>query len=272
MPRPQKCRRICKEPDYSVFSSEDSKSIESVVIYKDEFEAIRLIDYEKKTHEQCAKIMNIARTTVTEMYEIARFKIADSIINGKKLVIAGGNYYVCDGSAYKHCGDNCRFCMELERETKDKEINKINNKMNRSFNMKLAVTYENGAVFQHFGHTEQFKIFEINNKEILSSEIVNTNGSGHGALAGLLKSLNVDVLICGGIGGGAKIALEENGIKLYGGVNGNVDDVVSSFLNDSLIYNPDIQCSHHSHSEGHSCGEHGCGNHDSDTLSFKRVK
>ena len=87
--------------------------------------------------------------------------------------------------------------------------------------MRIAVTYENGEIFQHFGHTEQFKVYEVENGKIVDSKIVDTNGSGHGALAGVLMSLNADVLICGGIGGGARMALQEVGIKLFAGVSGH---------------------------------------------------
>ena len=78
--------------------------------------------------------------------------------------------------------------------------------------MKIAVTFENGNVFQHFGHTEKFKIYDISNGKIVNESIVDTNGSGHGALAGFLKENSVDTLICGGIGNGAKQALAEAGI------------------------------------------------------------
>lgn len=127
--------------------------------------------------------------------------------------------------------------------------------------MIIAVTYENGQIFGHFGHTEQFKIYKTENGKILSSEIIDTNGSGHGALAGLLASLNVDVLICGGIGMGAQMALGEAGIKLFGGVCGSADDAVAAFLAGSLSYDPDAKCDHHGHhhDEGHQCGSHGCG-------------
>lgn len=124
--------------------------------------------------------------------------------------------------------------------------------------MKIAVTYENGQIFQHFGHTSQFKIYNVENGAVTSSEVVDTLGSGHGALAGFLKMNGVDTLICGGIGGGAKTALSEAGIKLYGGCSGNCDMAVSQLLNGTLNFNPDIMCSHHSHEKGHSCGEHGC--------------
>ena len=127
--------------------------------------------------------------------------------------------------------------------------------------MKIAVTYENGNIFQHFGHTEQFKLYNVEGEKIVSSEVVSSNGSGHGALAGFLSSLGVEVLICGGIGAGAQNALAEAGIKLYGGVSGNADGAVESFIFGMLSYDPNVSCNHHSHGEGHVCGSHGCGSH-----------
>ncbi len=80
--------------------------------------------------------------------------------------------------------------------------------------MKIAVTYENGQVYQHFGHTEQFKVYTVEEGKIVSSEVVGTNGQGHGALAQVLTSLQAEVLICGGIGGGAQAALPAAGRKI----------------------------------------------------------
>ncbi len=127
--------------------------------------------------------------------------------------------------------------------------------------MKIAVTYENGMVFQHFGHTEQFKIYEVEDNKVVASEIVDTNGSGHGALAGFLAGQGVDVLICGGIGGGAKTALAQAGITLYCGVSGTCDKAVNDLLAGCLVFNPDFMCTHHSHDnhENHNCGSHSCG-------------
>lgn len=127
--------------------------------------------------------------------------------------------------------------------------------------MKIAVTYENGQIFQHFGHTERFKVYCVDDGKIISSNIVDTNGSGHGTLAGILKKTGVDVLICGGIGGGAKIALADAGIKLYGGVKGSCDEAVNAYLAGNLGYDPNARCDHHDHKHGgdHTCGEHGCG-------------
>mgnify|MGYP000927519020 FL=1 len=127
--------------------------------------------------------------------------------------------------------------------------------------MKVAVTYENGQVFQHFGHSEQFKVFDVENGAIVKSEVIGTNGSGHGALATLLSGQGVDVLICGGIGGGAQTALKEAGIELFGGVSGSADDAVAAYLAGTLAYNPDVQCNHHGHEHQGNCGSGGCGSH-----------
>ena len=126
--------------------------------------------------------------------------------------------------------------------------------------MKIAVTYENGLVFQHFGHTEKFKIYTVENNEVISSQVVDTLGSGHGALAGFLSLNGVNVLICGGIGGGAQNALKEAGIKFFGGVTGGCDDAVKAYLNKTLIFNPDVKCNHHDHGD-HDCSDHDCGDH-----------
>ena len=126
--------------------------------------------------------------------------------------------------------------------------------------MKIAVTYDNGQVFQHFGRTENFKVYEVENQNVVSSEIIGSNGTGHGALAGLLAEEGIDVLICGGIGGGAQSALEEAGIELVAGASGNTDEVIETYLRGELI-STGSNCHHHDHEEGHSCGAHGCGGH-----------
>lgn len=129
--------------------------------------------------------------------------------------------------------------------------------------MKIAVTYENGNVFQHFGRTEFFKVYEVENQQIISSEVISSNGTGHGALAGLLAGQAVDVLICGGIGGGAQAALAEAGVELCAGAEGDVDKAVDAYLKGELI-STGANCDHH-HEEGHDCGHHEdghtCGGH-----------
>ena len=130
--------------------------------------------------------------------------------------------------------------------------------------MKIAVTYDNGEIFQHFGKTENFKVYEVEDNQVVSSEVIGSNGTGHGALAGLLSEQGVDVLICGGIGGGAQAALAEAGIKLYGGVSGDADAAVNALLSGNLGYDPNVHCDHHDHAhgeDGHTCGDHGYGKH-----------
>ena len=128
--------------------------------------------------------------------------------------------------------------------------------------MKIAVTYDNGNIFQHFGKTEFFKVYEVEDNKVISSEVIGSNGTGHGALAGLLADQGVDVLICGGIGGGAQSALEEAGVELCAGAQGDADQAVEAYLKGELV-STGANCDHH-HEEGHSCGGHEeghtCGN------------
>lgn len=125
--------------------------------------------------------------------------------------------------------------------------------------MKIAVAYDNGNVFQHFGKTEYFKVYETENNQVVSSEVISSNGEGHGALAGVLAAQSVNVLICGGLGGGAQTALDEAGIQVFSGVQGSCDEAVEAYLKGELV-STGVNCDHHDHEEheeGHSCG--GCG-------------
>lgn len=123
--------------------------------------------------------------------------------------------------------------------------------------MRIAVTYDNGNIFQHFGHTESFKIYETEEGKIVSSEVIGSEGSGHGALAGLLDKNGIDVLICGGIGNGAIDALNDAGIEVYAGISGSTDEAVNAFLAGELVPSG-ANCSHHDEEGGcaGSCG--GC--------------
>ena len=239
MPRPTRCRRIERLPEYRSFSPDDAEATASVLLTLDEYETLRLLDGENLTQESCAVRMNISRTTVTAIYDSARRKIADALVNGKRLLITGG------------------CCEYGPVEITQKIIEK------RSSCMRVAVTYDNGEIFQHFGHTEQFKVYDIQDGKIVNEHIVDTNGSGHGALAGFLRAAEVETLICGGIGMGARVALQEVGIKLMPGVSGDADAVVKDFLADKLDYDPNTECHHHDHEhgEGHECHHGDCGSH-----------
>ena len=124
--------------------------------------------------------------------------------------------------------------------------------------MRIAVTYEDGNIFQHFGHTEYFKLYDVENGSVVVATTIHTDGSGHGALVDILKKHNVDALICGGIGAGAKHALAKACIKLYGGAFGNADQAINSLLTGSLNYNSDLECNHHAEHHGGDCADHNC--------------
>ena len=125
--------------------------------------------------------------------------------------------------------------------------------------MIIAATYDNGVIFQHFGRTEFFKLYQVEEGKVISSRVISSNGSGHGALAGVLADNGVDVLICGGIGGGAQSALAQAGIEICAGAQGDTDAAVEAYLAGELV-DAGVTCDHH-HGEEHTCGDHGCGEH-----------
>ncbi len=129
--------------------------------------------------------------------------------------------------------------------------------------MRIAVTYEQEMVGQHFGRTEHFKIYDVEDGTVKTSRIIDTNGTGHGALAGFLRAAEVETLICCGIGMGARNALADVGIQLLPGVSGNADQAVSDYLSGKLAYDPNTECHHHDHEhrEGHNCHHGNCGSH-----------
>lgn len=252
MSRPRKCRRVCHFPEINEFSPIGEVSGEPVILTIDEFETIRLIDKESLSQEECGVQLCVGRTTIQKIYESARKKLANALVLGLPIKIEGGDYCLCNG--------NVDFCYKSDCFKKQIHIKFLMDKGEKL--MRIAVTYENGNIFQHFGHTKQFKVYDVEEGKIVRTDIIDTNGSGHGALAGVLSALKADVLICGGIGGGAQTALAESGIKLYGGVSGNADEAVTALIAGNLDFDPDVHCEHHDHEhngETHSCGDHGCG-------------
>ncbi len=249
MPRPRKCRKVCHMPKVCNFVpvGQDENQT-AVVLTVDEFETIRLIDEQGFSQEECSSYMQVARTTAQAIYNTARAKIATALVEGMPLRIEGGDYRLCEGKEdVCHCGGCQRHRYGDQFQEKGEK------------QMRIAVTYEDGNIFQHFGHSEQFKLYDVEDGKIVNTQVVDTNGQGHGALAGFLTGAKVDVLICGGIGGGAQNALAQAGIQLYGGVAGSCDAAVEALLANNLGYNPNVECSHHGHGEGHSCGGHSCG-------------
>ena len=252
MARPQRRRRICREPEYRLFQPDGIPGREAVNLTCDEFEIIRLVDHTGLTHEQASRRMDISRTTATEVYESARKKIADAIVSGKCLTIGGGSYRLCPGDGCENrCGPSAP---------------PISHQPKGEITMRIAVTYEDGAIFQHFGHTSQFKLYDVEEGRVTRAVVIDTNGSGHGALATFLTAFQVDKLICGGIGGGAINALAGAGIDLYPGIDGSADMAVMQLIHGVLPKRTDVRCNHHHHhaedhdcgSHAHTCGDHGC--------------
>jgi len=251
MPRPCKRRRVCFEPACKLFTPAGSGAgVPTITLTLDEFETIRLIDYLGRSQEECAESMHVARTTAQAIYGSARAKLATSLVQGMALRIEGGDIVLCTGREAE-----CTRCG-LDNEHGGCQCN-----FRRVKRMRIAVTYEDGQIFQHFGHTKHIKLYMIEGSEVKSSVVLPTVGSGHGALAGFLAHNQVETLICGGIGGGAQQALQAAGIKLFAGVSGDADAAVEALLKGTLRYVSEATCSHHDHEDGHDCH---CDDHDHD--------
>ena len=226
MARPTKARMIENIPSKSWFKEVGEENGNVLEMYYEEFEVIRLIDYEHLSQSQCALHMHISRSSVQALYEEARKKLARFLVEGGKLHLVGGHYEI------------------LKKE--------------RTITMKIAVTYDQGMVFQHFGKTETFKIYEVDDNQIVDERLMSNQGKGHGALVDLLKEAGVDVLICGGIGAGARNFLNKAGITLFAGAVGDCDRQVEAYLNGTLPKNEAVDCHEHEghhchHEDGHKC-------------------
>ncbi|MGN0976874.1 MAG: DUF134 domain-containing protein [Faecousia sp.] len=229
MPRPTKCRRVCQFPQTLEFCpAQGAEGKEPVILTVDEYESIRLIDKEDLSQEQCAARMQVSRTTVQQIYANARKKLALALVDSLPIRIQGGDYQLCDGRD-PDCGSAFCFPQQFRRQydkPKGKAITRV------------AVPYENGGIFQHFGRSLHIKFYDIADGRILFSGIVDTEGHGHCALVGLLNALDVDILLCGGIGPGARAALAAAGIQLYSGLSGNADTAVASLIAGTLSADP----------------------------------
>ena len=242
--RKEKPRRVGIVPEYVSFSPGglDAPDERRVQLTLDELEAIRLIDLEGLDQRQAAERMCVARATVAAVYARARHDIADALVNGKNIAIGGGSVTLAPlatrAKPWPH---------KLEEDKLEEDMTRI------------AVTYEDGNVFQHFGRTQSFKLYDVEDGEVVTSQVVGAGGVSHGALAGLLAENGVDVLICGGLGGGALAALQRAGVCVYGGAQGPADDAVAAYLAGSMRQTDEASCGGHGH-HGHEggCGHGGC--------------
>lgn len=233
--RRQKVRNVGAEPEYLGFSPDGPASGRDITLAVDELEALRLVDLEHLSQAEAAERMGVARATVAAICDRARAKVAEALVDGRCLVVSGGNV------AYASAPQTDAEPWPAKKESA----------------MRIAVTYDNGNVFQHFGRTEQFKIYDVEDGKVVSSQVVGSNGAGHGALAGVLAAGGVNILICGGIGGGAINALSQTGIDIYAGAQGDCDAIVAAFLAGEFEQVESATCD--CHGEGHEHGHEGCG-------------
>jgi predicted DNA-binding protein (UPF0251 family)/predicted Fe-Mo cluster-binding NifX family protein len=214
MSRPKKKKLISAEPAYRCFGCRGRCEAPKIEMSLEEYETIALLDGAGLSQEETAFRMGVSRTTITALYASARAKIADFLIHGKRLSLAGGCYEIAKGDAPQGID-------AYQKEGKE--------------NMKIAVSYENEQVFQHFGQSPSFKLYEIKDKKVRATQVEATAGVGHRDLIPWLQERHVNVLICGGIGGMAIDLLKEAGIACYAGVMGQADEAVQQFLADQLV-------------------------------------
>lgn len=239
--RREKLRRVGIIPEYRGFTPDGLASGDAINMTVDELEALRLCDLGGLSQEEVAQHMGIARATVAAICSRAHRKVANALVNGRAIVIEGGNI------AYSPITTTTAAWPAKEVDT-----------------MRVATTYDNGNIFMHFGRSEQFKIYDIQDGKVLNEQVVGTDGTGHGALAGLLANGGVDTLICGGIGGGAINALTQAGITVYAGAQGSCDACVEALIAGTLAQTgkATCDCHGHDHEHGESCGCHGHHDHE----------
>lgn len=227
-------KRIGAKPIAKEFKPIIEKSIDPIICEKDtklsldieEWEAMRLVDYLNVERIKAANAMGISRQTINLLLKSARTKIARALVEGLSLSIEHNL--------------NADFVLHDNRF------------LGRRKDMKVAVTHEQGKIFEHFGRTQEFEIFNVEKGEIIESNIIGAPAEGHGAIVGFLNKQGVDVLICGGIGPGAVNSLKESGIAIYAGASGDVRVQVEAFLKGQLPEKGEANCNHH-HEGGHSC-------------------
>lgn len=231
--RREKLRRVGIIPEYRGFTPDGLASGDAIDMTVDELEVLRLCDLEGHNQEAVAQQMGIARATVAAICSRAHRKVANALVNGRAIVIEGGNI------AYSPITTTTAAWPAKEVDT-----------------VRVATTYDNGNIFMHFGRSEQFKIYDIQDGKVLNEQVVGTGGTGHGALAGLLANGGVDTLICGGIGGGAINALTQTGITVYAGAQGSCDACVEALIAGTLAQTGEATCDFHGHDHEHT-HEHG---------------
>ncbi len=249
MPRPIKMRRICGCRHAGVHTGAVAIHLSAA-----EFEALRLSDLEEIPQSSAAERMAVSRGTFQRLLYAGHRKTAFALAANRPLTVDAPDSAVETVQSGCANSDRCRYCYrKLSYTTLHSTGENI---------MRIAVTSENGQVFQHFGHTPEFSIFEIEDQRIAGMKTESTGDSGHEELVRFLADRQVEILLAGGIGAGAQNALAEANIKLVGGVSGDVVEAVGNYLKGTLHPRCDFQCKGHQHGPtSHDCAHHCHGGH-----------
>lgn len=253
MARPVKERKVYQLPEWECYgpvAASEARTEELMVLSAEEYEAIRLIDLEGCSQAECAASMEVARTTAQAIYSEARKKLAAALVYGRPLQVAGGNYELCAMDA-EHPDRHRWGCPRWARRRQ---------LQGKGARMKIAVPYADDVIDQHFGKSEAFKLYTVEKNTITASEIVRAQGQGHRAMIDFLTALDVDAVICGGIGATARDMLQTTGIALYAGVKGLCDRAAAELVAGTLQSQREgANCHHGQEVHGTGCGSHGMG-------------
>jgi len=221
-----------------------------VTLTIDAIEALRLCDLEELDQEQAASMMGVSRGTLQRILYRAHKATAEALIAGKGIHITGGNYRV---NQYACKNIKCHRCNFADEKKNQQLLTKIKSNLEDTI-MKIAITTEGNQIFQHFGSCPLFTLIEIESNKIVKRQLIDASGSGHSALAGFLQSNDVNLLICGGIGVGARNALAAANIALISGSKGDIDTAITAYLAGTLKDQPAGMCNHHHEGANHQCG------------------
>lgn len=227
MSRPKQCRVVMATPAVSSFAPVGlaQSAPTPVKMNYDEYEAIRLMDYEELQQSQAAELMNVSRPTFTRIYDAARKKVAKAIVEGCGVVITG---------------DNAGF-----EEYQNRKI-KI-----RIMNQKIAIpTMADGTLSQHFGRAPKFTFVTLKEGEVVETQVLDAPPHEHGSAPRFIAANGGTDVLCGGLGAGAVKILNELGIQVHGGAPVlPVSELVEQYLNGTIVYG-DSSCHggcHHHH-------------------------
>ncbi len=271
-PRPKNIRKISEAPQSIGFIPMKCKRYATIEFHLEEYESIKLCDYEMLTQAEAASQMGISRPTLTRIYASARQKIARALVEQSAITIEGGkNYMESDwyeciecGMKFNNIDPNIRpanICCPVCKSHQLKLYNEENNITKLLYMKKIALPTRGGVIDNHFGHCEFYTILTINDEnQIVSTETIpSPQGCGcKSNIASKFEEDGVTVMLAGNMGPGALQKLSEHGVEVVRGCSGPVMEVAQAYLAGELK-DSGVGCQHHD--GDHECGHHGEGEH-----------